>query len=194
MIEAESEYISRTQVFGSKNASTIIPFFRVGVMATEMVSSQAPVVLDIKKEYFGGDHTYTFARASTKHEWDVMLEICCASVMGTLSMNAESFLRFITVEDLVPLSMVNGPFGDSLMWMCFATGRPDFAAQLPVLPSLKHSRLLDRESQRQELFEALRGKLVNGLKFKWGLNLQIVEIVYRFPIHWQWSSNRLWSS
>ena len=115
--------------------------------------TSSPMVLDLQKKHYGGDHVYTYVRASHRHGWEQVLEVCGMVLMWTLSTHGCLYLSWLDFDDLAQLYRTNFYVGECVMWTCFFNTRPDWGVKLPTLRTLAVCRLMEREELRQEEFD-----------------------------------------
>lgn len=117
-----------------------------------------PLALKFKKEYYGGDHTYSYIRASSVHEWEPVVEVNGLVVKWTILNYTGQLIDLLDPNEICNLYRTKFVLGECLMWTLFTHGRPDLAIKMPVLRSLNSSRLFERELMRQEIFGKARGR------------------------------------
>jgi len=78
-----------------------------------------PIVLDIQKKHYGGDHVHTYIRASRDHEWGQVSEVCGMLMMWTLSNHSQLYLSWLVFDDVARLYRTIFHVGESFMWMFF---------------------------------------------------------------------------
>eukprot|EP00435_Cladocopium_sp_Y103_P031538 s46_g8.t1 len=113
-----------------------------------------PLVLQSKKvSYEGSMHTYTFIRESERYEWEEVVEVNGLLLKWAIRKFTGQLLEFLDQHDFRSLCRTKFVIGECLMWNLFTHCCPDLAITMPVLRTLKSSRLLEREVVRQEIFE-----------------------------------------
>eukprot|EP00435_Cladocopium_sp_Y103_P040475 s494_g11.t1 len=115
--------------------------------------SRLPEILEVKKAHFGGDHTFTYVRASKSMAWEEAVEVNGMVVKWAFSNHGNLYLSWLEFHDVIHLYRTNFYVGECVMWTCFFNNRPDWGVKLPTLRTLNRSRLTEREVLRQEHFD-----------------------------------------
>ena len=120
--------------------------------------TSGPLVLKCKKVKYGGDHTYTYIRASSVHEWELVVEVSGFVVQWAILNYTRQLLELLDPHDICMLYRTNFVIGECWMWTLFTHGRPDLAIKMPVLRTLNSYRLFEREEMRQDVFAKVRDR------------------------------------
>ena len=123
------------------------------ILSLGAMSLSRPIQLHYEKRHYGGDHIFTYIRASDLHEWEETVEVNGLVMKWAFSKFGRFFVPLLEIQELIHLYRTNCNIGEMVMWTCLFNQRSDLALKLPILRTLKMSRLLDKETMRQDMFE-----------------------------------------